>query len=151
MKQTDVLLKLYTLQPENIMFTSKKSNDVKLIDFGLATKVNPRDAVKVSTGTAEFAAPELVDRQPVGFYTDMWATGVLAYILWVCSAGFRILMESSLRLSGLSPFGGNTDEQTLRNVQSCDWSFDAEGFKTVSDEGKDFIKRLLVKEPESVF
>lgn len=63
------------------MFTTKKSNDVKLIDFGLATKVNPRDDVKVNTGTADFAAPEIANQEPVGFFTDMWATGVLSYIL----------------------------------------------------------------------
>jgi serine/threonine protein kinase len=51
-----------------------------MIDFGLATKLNPDEVVKVTTATAEFAAPEIVDREPVGFYTDMWAVGVLAYV-----------------------------------------------------------------------
>lgn len=68
-------------QPENIMCETKKSNNVKIIDFGLATKLNPDEIVKVTTATAEFAAPEIVEREPVGFYTDMWAIGVLAYVL----------------------------------------------------------------------
>lgn len=54
---------------------------IQIIDFGLATKLDPNDVVKISTGTAEFAAPEIVDREPVGFYTDMWAVGVLSYVL----------------------------------------------------------------------
>lgn len=54
-----------------------------MIDFGLATKLNPDEIVKVTTATAEFAAPEIVDSEPIGFYTDMWAVGVLAYVLWV--------------------------------------------------------------------
>ncbi|KAH9366474.1 hypothetical protein HPB48_022308 [Haemaphysalis longicornis] len=70
------------LKPENIMCQTKNSTNVKLIDFGLATKLDPNEVVKISTGTAEFAAPEIVDREPVGFYTDMWAVGVLAYVLW---------------------------------------------------------------------
>lgn len=73
------------IKPENIMCQTKKSSNVKLIDFGLATKLDPNEIVKISTGTAEFAAPEIVEREPVGFYTDMWAVGVLAYVLLVFS------------------------------------------------------------------
>lgn len=120
------------IKPENIMLTTSRSTDVKLIDFGLATKLNPNDEVKISTGTAEFAAPEIVERDAVGFYTDMWSVGVLAYVL----------------LSGLSPFAGETDVETLKNVKACDWEFDEEAFRNVSDEAKDFIRRLLVKNKE---
>lgn len=54
---------------------------MKLIDFGLSTKLDPEQAVKVSTATADFAAPEIADHEQVGFYTDMWAVGVLSYVL----------------------------------------------------------------------
>lgn len=120
------------VKPENIMCQTRQSTNVKLIDFGLATKLDPNQVVKISTGTAEFAAPEIVDREPVGFYTDMWACGVLAYVL----------------LSGLSPFAGDNDIETLKNVKACDWDFDEEAFREVSDEAKDFIRRLLVKNKE---
>ena len=69
------------LQPENILCETKKSRGVKLIDFGLSTKLDPEQVVKVSTATAEFAAPEIAEHDTVGFYTDMWAVGVLGYIL----------------------------------------------------------------------
>lgn len=59
----------------------KISSRTQIIDFGLATKLDPNEVVKISTGTAEFAAPEIVEREPVGFYTDMWAVGVLSYVL----------------------------------------------------------------------
>lgn len=120
------------VKPENIMCVTKNSTVVKLIDFGLATKLDPNQLVKISTGTAEFAAPEIVEREPVGFYTDMWAVGVLAYVL----------------LSGLSPFAGENDIETLKNVKACDWDFDEEAFATVSEEGKDFIRHLLTKNKE---
>ena len=71
------------------MCVKKKSRDVKLIDFGLSAKLDPDQVVKVSTATAEFAAPEIADHEPVGFYTDMWAVGVLSYILWVGSLTIR--------------------------------------------------------------
>ncbi|CAJ0936046.1 unnamed protein product, partial [Mesorhabditis belari] len=56
----------------------------------VSTPLDPRNHVKVTTGTAEFAAPEVANGGAVGYYTDMWSVGVLSYIL----------------LSGLSPFGG---------------------------------------------
>ncbi|GIY64293.1 twitchin [Caerostris darwini] len=115
------------LKPENIMCQMKNSNNIKVIDFGLATKLDPNEAVKISTGTAEFAAPEIVEREPVGFYTDMWAVGVLSYVL----------------LSGLSPFAGENDIETLKNVRACDWDFDEDAFANISDQGKDFIRKLL--------
>ena len=65
------------------MCETKKSTNVKMIDFGLATKLNPDEIVKVTTATAKYAAPTIVDSEPIGFYTDMWAVGVLAYVLWV--------------------------------------------------------------------
>ena len=37
---------------------------------------------------------------------------------------------------------------TLKNVKNCDWEFDSEAFKNVSEEGKDFIRRLLTKQKE---
>lgn len=52
------------------------------------------------------------------------------------------------RLSGLSPFAGNNDIETLKNVKACDWEFDEEAFQHVSDDAKDFIRRLLVKNKE---
>ncbi|KAJ1363943.1 Twitchin [Parelaphostrongylus tenuis] len=120
------------LKPENIMFTTKKSNQLKLIDFGLTSYLNPKESVKVTTGTAEFAAPEVAKGEPVGYYTDMWSVGVLAYIL----------------LSGLSPFCGENDEETLKNVKNCDWNMDDPIFSRVSDNAKDFIRKLLVAEPD---
>uniref|UniRef100_A0A915DCR3 Twitchin n=1 Tax=Ditylenchus dipsaci TaxID=166011 RepID=A0A915DCR3_9BILA len=121
------------LKPENIMFTTRKSNQLKLIDFGLTTKLDPKEPVKVTTGTAEFAAPEIVLGTNVGFYTDMWSVGVLSYIL----------------LSGLSPFGGENDDETLKNVKSCDWNMDDPAFNDISSSAKDFIRKLLVMDANS--
>lgn len=120
------------LKPENIMFTTKKSNQLKLIDFGLTSYLDPKESIKVTTGTAEFAAPEVAKGEPVGYYTDMWSVGVLAYIL----------------LSGLSPFGGENDEETLKNVKNCDWNMDDPIFNRISDNAKDFICKLLIAEPD---
>ncbi|XP_043843536.1 myosin light chain kinase 3 isoform X2 [Dromiciops gliroides] len=50
------------------------------------------------------------------------------------------------RLSGLSPFLGETDAETMNYIVNCNWDFDADAFEGLSEEAKDFISRLLVKE-----
>uniref|UniRef100_A0A8D1NQS0 Protein kinase domain-containing protein n=1 Tax=Sus scrofa TaxID=9823 RepID=A0A8D1NQS0_PIG len=50
------------------------------------------------------------------------------------------------RLSGLSPFLGDDDTETLNNVLSGNWYFDEETFEAVSDEAKDFVSNLIVKD-----
>ncbi|CAD5218789.1 unnamed protein product [Bursaphelenchus okinawaensis] len=119
------------LKPENIMFVTRQSNVLKLIDFGLTSRLHPDKPVKVTTGTAEFAAPEICIGKPVSFTTDMWSVGVLTYIL----------------LSGLSPFCGANDQETLRNVKNGDWDMQDPVFDYVSSEAKDFISRLLIMNP----
>ena len=51
------------------------------------------------------------------------------------------------RLSGLSPFLGDTDSETLASVTACEWDFDDESFDDVSNESKDFIESLLIHNP----
>uniref|UniRef100_A0A914ZQD0 Titin n=1 Tax=Parascaris univalens TaxID=6257 RepID=A0A914ZQD0_PARUN len=118
------------LKPENILLRSKDSTEVKIIDFGLARKLDAKKTVKLLFGTPEFCAPEVVNFEPVGFGADMWAIGVITYLL----------------LSGLSPFLGNSDEETLANVSAGDWDFDDPSWEEVSPVAKDFICRLLVKD-----
>ncbi|XP_062411305.1 myosin light chain kinase 3-like [Sardina pilchardus] len=118
------------LKPENILCVSRETNKIKIIDFGLARKYKPREKLKVNFGTPEFLAPEVINYDFVSFPTDMWSLGVITYML----------------LSGLSPFLGDDDNETLNNILACQWSFDEVAeFEQTSDEAKDFITRLLVK------
>lgn len=50
------------------------------------------------------------------------------------------------RLSGLSPFLGDDDTETLNNVLAANWYFDEETFESVSDEAKDFVSNLIIKD-----
>lgn len=52
------------------------------------------------------------------------------------------------RLSGLSPFQGETDAETLSNVLAGAYEFEERYFSDTSDMAKDFIQQLLVKEPQ---
>uniref|UniRef100_A0A3B1JJL5 Myosin light chain kinase 3 n=1 Tax=Astyanax mexicanus TaxID=7994 RepID=A0A3B1JJL5_ASTMX len=104
------------LKPENILCVSSTGNQIKIIDFGLARKYRPREKLKV------------VNYDFVSFPTDMWSVGVITYML----------------LSGLSPFLGESDTETMNNILHANWDFDADAFENVSDEAKDFISRLLL-------
>lgn len=51
-----------------------------------------------------------------------------------------------LRLSGASPFLGDTKQETLANITAVSYDFDEEFFSQTSELAKDFIRKLLVKE-----
>ncbi|XP_050763571.1 LOW QUALITY PROTEIN: myosin light chain kinase 2, skeletal/cardiac muscle [Gymnogyps californianus] len=118
------------LKPENILCVAATGHMVKIIDFGLARRYNPQEKLKVNFGTPEFLSPEVVNYEQVSYSTDMWSMGVITYML----------------LSGLSPFLGDNDTETLNNVLAADWYFDEETFESVSDEAKDFVSNLIIKQ-----
>ncbi|RUS90384.1 hypothetical protein EGW08_001879, partial [Elysia chlorotica] len=117
------------LKPENILCLSENSNRIKIIDFGLARHHTPGESMKVLFGTPEFIAPEVINYDEISFATDMWSIGVICYVL----------------LSGLSPFLGDSDTDTLSMVTAGEFDFDDDAFDEISDQAKDFISKLLVK------
>ncbi|NXC64786.1 DAPK3 kinase, partial [Aleadryas rufinucha] len=122
----------FDLKPENIMLLDKNIPipHIKLIDFGLAHKIEDGVEFKNIFGTPEFVAPEIVNYEPLGLAADMWSIGVITYIL----------------LSGASPFLGETKQETLANITAVNYDFDEEFFSNTSDLAKDFIQKLLVKD-----
>lgn len=117
------------LKPENIMCTNSACHVIKIIDFGLAKRIDAQNELKVMLGTPEFIPPEIINFEAVGFQSDMWSVGVIAYVL----------------LSGLSPFMGDNDAETFANITRAQFDFDDEAFDNISDDAKDFISKLLVK------
>ncbi|XP_050743273.1 titin isoform X48 [Drosophila biarmipes] len=120
------------LKPENIMCHTRTSHQIKIIDFGLAQRLDTNAPVRVLFGTPEFIPPEIISYEPIGFKSDMWSVGVICYVL----------------LSGLSPFMGDTDVETFSNITRADYDYDDEAFDCVSQEAKDFISQLLVHRKE---
>lgn len=72
----------------------------------------------------------MVNFEEIKYYTDMWSVGVICYVL----------------LSGLSPFVGDTDVDTMTNVTLGKYDFNDDAFKQVSENAKDFIRKLLLKD-----
>uniref|UniRef100_A0A3Q2P755 non-specific serine/threonine protein kinase n=1 Tax=Fundulus heteroclitus TaxID=8078 RepID=A0A3Q2P755_FUNHE len=115
----------FDLKPENIMLLDKNVPNprIKLIDFGIAHQIKAGNEFKNIFGTPEFVAPEIVNYEPLGLEADMW-------------------------LSGASPFLGETKQETLTNISAVNYDFDEEYFSSTSELAKDFIRRLLVKDPK---
>ena len=78
------------------------------------------------------AAPEILAYEPISLAADIWSMGVLAYVL----------------LTGFSPFGGETDQETLNNIASVALDFPTELFEGVSDDAKNFISECLRRNPK---
>ncbi|TNN00467.1 hypothetical protein fugu_011713 [Takifugu bimaculatus] len=118
--------------PENIMLLDRNVPlpRIKLIDFGLAHKIEAGVEFKNIFGTPEFVAPEIVNYEPLGLEADMWSIGVITYIL----------------LSGASPFLGESKQETLGNVSAMNYNFDEEFFSNTSELAKSFISQLLEKD-----
>ncbi|NXP04695.1 DAPK1 kinase, partial [Thinocorus orbignyianus] len=123
----------FDLKPENIMLLDRNvpKPRIKIIDFGLAHKIDFGNEFKNIFGTPEFVAPEIVNYEPLGLEADMCGIFCLS-----CS------------LSGASPFLGETKQETLANVSAVNYEFEEEFFSNTSTLAKDFIRRLLVKDPK---
>ena len=74
------------LKPENLMIKSKKQRlNVKIIDFGLSTKINVKEYLFRRCGTPGFVAPEIITLKKDEFYNekcDIFSAGVIFYILY---------------------------------------------------------------------
>ncbi|KAL7065533.1 hypothetical protein AAHC03_05753 [Spirometra sp. Aus1] len=122
------------LKPENILCLTRTGFRIKIIDFGLARELKNQE-LRVLFGTPEFVAPEVISYDPVSYASDMWSVGVICYVL----------------LSGLSPFMGDNESETLSNIVRCVYSFDYSEFNDISQDAKDFIRKLLVKDMKKRF
>jgi calcium-dependent protein kinase len=123
------------IKPENFLWTEQ--GHLKLSDFGMAAFCNEEEGETLSErcGTVSFLAPEVI-KQKYGQSCDVWSVGVLAYFL----------------LSGTYPFK-DEENQTLvtkeiwRAVLYEEPNFEGGPWPRLSEECKDFVRRLLEKDP----
>ncbi|KAK4426352.1 CDPK-related kinase [Sesamum alatum] len=119
------------LKPENFLFTSKEENStLKAIDFGLSDFVKPDERLNDIVGSAYYVAPEVLHRA-YSTEADVWSIGVIAYIL----------------LCGSRPFWARTESGIFRAVVKAEPTYEEPPWPTLSSEAKDFVKRLLNKDP----
>jgi len=119
------------IRPTNIRFQGR---DIKLLDYNSARVLANKTAGAVVDviGDTEFCGPELLDYDNVLPGSDMWSLAVIMYIM----------------LSGVSPFFYEDEGEVLKSVAKVKYDIDGV-FEGVSSEAKDFIKKCLIRAPES--
>jgi len=129
------------LKLENLLLKEKVLPDqplkVKIADFGLS-KLYSGSMMHTACGTPFYVAPDILmaaddDEAGYGPPVDMWAVGVLLYIL----------------LSGRLPFSGDEDDELFRNILEAKIVWKSPQFDTVSEDAKDLIMKLIVVDPDT--
>jgi serine/threonine protein kinase len=130
------------LKLENLLLVSKGSLDIKVADFGLSRHINPDSKAQTACGTPFYVAPDILladNNFGYGPAVDMWAVGVILYIL----------------LSGRLPFSGgdqdDNDEALFTNILEAKLVWKKPQFDVVSDVAKDLISHLIVADPNLRF
>jgi calcium-dependent protein kinase len=115
------------LKPENCLFDTKRDDaEVKLVDFGLASKFSREKGMSTVVGTPYYVAPEIINGH-YGPECDIWSLGVILYLLLV----------------GYPPFRGDNKTQIFKKVLKAKYSLKEKEFETISKEAKDLITKLL--------
>ncbi|XP_052457193.1 calcium/calmodulin-dependent protein kinase type II delta 1 chain isoform X5 [Carassius gibelio] len=121
------------LKPENLLLASKlKGAAVKLADFGLAIEVQgDQQAWFGFAGTPGYLSPEVLRKEPYGKPVDMWACGVILYILLV----------------GYPPFWDEDQHRLYQQIKAGAYDFPSPEWDTVTPEAKDLINKMLTLNP----
>ena len=115
----------------NYVSQQLKVRRVKITDFGLSKIVSSRDQVLDSCGTPAYVAPEVLLKQPYHKEVDVWALGVIMYLM-VC----KIL-----------PFQAQEKRQTFKMIKYEQPNFMRNPFAMVSKHCIDLCKKMLIKDP----
>ncbi|MCP9264251.1 Immunoglobulin I-set domain protein [Dirofilaria immitis] len=118
------------IRPEVILL---QDDHLRLADFGQSRRLVRGKVTANIMGSPEFISPEIAAGIPVTLASDLWSVGTLTYVL----------------LSGISPFLGDNDTETVRNVMLGNYALDIEEFGQISNDAKDFVSKLLVLDPRN--
>ena len=119
------------LKPENILMTSEEDDaDIRILDFGLAKIIGPNEKCSEPYGTIIYCSPEIILDYPYTKNVDSWSIGIITYII----------------LYGLLPFWDKDREKLSIKITKVNPSYKSLGNISVSDEAKNFIQNLLIKD-----
>ena len=117
------------LKPENVLIKKNEKGEliIKLIDFGFGRVLGRLDFVNEPYGTFYYASPEILNKTPYGFKTDIWSLGVIFYLIVV----------------GVNPFGENEKDLKIiqKNINNAIFTF-PEGL-TIDSKIKEMITQCL--------
>ncbi|XP_015589599.1 calcium/calmodulin-dependent protein kinase type II delta chain isoform X22 [Cephus cinctus] len=121
------------LKPENLLLASKaKGAAVKLADFGLAIEVQSEQQAWFGfAGTPGYLSPEVLKKEPYGKPVDIWACGVILYILLV----------------GYPPFWDEDQHRLYSQIKTGSYDYPSPEWDTVTPEAKNLINQMLTVNP----
>jgi len=121
------------VKPENLLLASKmKGAAVKLADFGLAIEVQgDQQAWFGFAGTPGYLSPEVLRKDPYGKPVDIWACGVILYILLV----------------GYPPFWDEDQHRLYAQIKAGAYDYPSPEWDTVTHEAKNLINSMLTVNP----
>ncbi|CAH8477065.1 unnamed protein product [Schistosoma mattheei] len=129
------------LKPENLMMVQASGYRLKIIDFGLAVFYQSSQCTPIPAGTLTYIAPETQNCDPQSYTTDLWSVAVIAYEILAGITPFEI-PQDGCRDRIL------TNQEISLNITHVRYDFDDPGIVDVSNEAKDFIKQILVRDPK---
>lgn len=105
---------------------------IKLADFGLATEILPNELLFTVCGTPTYVAPEILLEIGYTYPVDIWAAGVIAFIL----------------LCGYPPFANEENNQDLLfdQILAGKFDFDDRHWAEVSEDARALIRAMLSTE-----
>jgi len=120
------------LKPENLLTSvdSAGQESIKIADFGFSKNFG-EDKLKTSCGSPGYVAPEVLTNEDYDNSVDMWSVGVIIYIL----------------LCGYPPFYADNAPALFKKIMEVKYDFEDPAWDNVSQEAKDLISHLLVKDP----
>ena len=74
------------IKPENLIFKNQDSYDIRIVDFGLSEFINDPDQLYKRSGTPGYVAPEILKNQSYNEKSDVFATGIIFYLLYSINA-----------------------------------------------------------------
>ena len=122
------------LKPENILMTDNSSTaDIRLVDFGLGKIIGPGEMCNDPFGTFSYVAPEVLQEKPYSFKVDLFAIGIISYLL----------------LAGFLPFDDeNSEKEIARQTVYDPTPYPKKIWDKISSEAKMFVDNLLDKNPD---
>lgn len=126
------------VKPENILCVNRGHPLlVKLTDFGLSKSVGVAEVesnrvMRSQCGTAYYLAPEIANNLPYGKPVDLWACGVVLYVM----------------LAGKFPFYGKSDDKFMKRLRAG-VRFPEEEWSRISADAKALVRGLLDPSPAS--
>ena len=115
------------LKPENILIESKDNLEIRIADFGFSCIFDRTEGLDLKLGSPHYMAPEIINHQNYNEKVDIWAIGVITFVL----------------LTGNIPFPGKTNLEIKKMILKGKINFKHPALKNADSKAIDFMKKAM--------